>query len=457
MKIRTKEELELTEYNYYVLFKINPNEASASEIQKAINNEKNKWVQGLPIQRRFKELYEDAVSVMINDVSMDPLTGRCVPGARARELENARKLKLNDAKILVSSLAKRGRIYKSELLQIADADRNKWFGVQELEAYAYLLVPQGVQYIDDTQTLFDFKKYKEIEKLIVFSQAKTLYELLALDSTSPISAFASAINSVSQKNEAIKTTPKGVAIGIALDIARDIFADEKSKRAYDDYLKIKESVWDELEQRRSSKVKAITIAEFVSYARAIETTLGMPSYEAQVWVSVGLKEFKLVVEGVISPESAMGGLDFVFDAKTYDDINKHLFIAGASDVYELIGLNQFSMLGEIGGAIENKRKISAVEACTPQGAARVNVLSIAKRLFQSEQSKKGYDNYLKIKNSVWDELKHRQRYRIKEMSCEEQSYYSRIIKSSIGVSCEVATELLFNMMKHFGLCVNPNI
>ena len=49
IKIRTKEELLLADYNYYVFFKIEPNEKDVAKIEKTINLERNKWTQGQPI------------------------------------------------------------------------------------------------------------------------------------------------------------------------------------------------------------------------------------------------------------------------------------------------------------------------------------------------------------------------------------------------------------------------
>lgn len=299
IKVRTKEELLLTDYNYYVFFKIEPNEKDVAKIEKTINLERNKWTQGQPIQRRYKELYDDVVSVMIKDVGFNPSTGSySVTGARAKELENAKKLKLGEALKLVTSLANnKGRIYKSELLQIVSAEKIKWFAVEDLEAEVNLLVKQGVKYIDDTQTVVDFRKYKEIEKFIPTAQVSSLYELVELEPTAPISAFAPAVKAANTKNAPQATTPKGTARGKMLGIADSIFKTEESKKKYDDYLKVKESVWDELELRQSHGIKEITLDEFLNYADIMKTALNAPIDQVELLLAAGLKEFKLIVQG----------------------------------------------------------------------------------------------------------------------------------------------------------------
>ena len=152
IKLRTKEELLLTDYNYYIFFKISPTEKDVAKIEKAILMERNKWTQGLPIQRRYKELYADVENVMIKDLSFDSSTGTySKTGARAAELLAAKNLKLKSAvDLIVSMCQNKGRLYKSELLQITSSEKIQWFTISELEDAVSYLFKQGIKYIDDT-------------------------------------------------------------------------------------------------------------------------------------------------------------------------------------------------------------------------------------------------------------------------------------------------------------------
>ena len=48
IKLRTKEELLLPDFNYYIFFKIEPNERDVAKIENSILQERNKWTQGQP-------------------------------------------------------------------------------------------------------------------------------------------------------------------------------------------------------------------------------------------------------------------------------------------------------------------------------------------------------------------------------------------------------------------------
>ena len=264
-----------------------------------INQEKNKWTQGLPIQRRYKDLFQDVENVMIKDVGYNPATNSySVTGARAIELANAKKLKLGEAVRLITSMANnKGRLYKSELKQIVSAEKIEWFTIDDLENEVKLLTKQGIKYIDDTQSVIDFRNYKKIEDFLPTAQASSVYEIIGLSSSDQISAFGPAIKAAIAKNKPIAPTPKGTAIGKILGIAEIIFKTEESKRKYDDYLKIKESVWDELALRQSHGIKEITLDEFLNYAEKMKAALGMTIDQVELQLAAGLKEFKIIVVG----------------------------------------------------------------------------------------------------------------------------------------------------------------
>ena len=298
IKLRTKEELLLTDYNYYIFFKISPTEKDVAKIEKAILMERNKWTQGLPIQRRYKELYADVENVMIKDLSFDSSTGTySKTGARAAELLAAKNLKLKSAvDLIVSMCQNKGRLYKSELLQITSSEKIQWFTISELEDAVSYLFKQGIKYIDDTQSVIDFRKYKEVERYLITVKKSSLYDVLGCDNGSTIAQLADAVTKV-YANLKNKTTPEGTATDKLLGIAKIIFKTEESKTKYDNYLAIKESVWDQLELRQSHGIKEISMDEFLSYAETIKAALKMNIDQVELHLAAGLKEFKIIVVG----------------------------------------------------------------------------------------------------------------------------------------------------------------
>ncbi len=298
-KLRTREELLLPEYNYYVFFKIEPTEKDVAKIEKLIQAENNKWTQGLPIQRRYKELLPDVKKVLLEDKAFDPKTGDyTITNARAKELDNAKKLKLGDAaKLIISMANNKGRLYKSELNTIVSSEKIKWFTIADLENIVNDLTKQGVKYIDDTQSVIDFSNYKKIESYLTTASTNSLYDLLGLTNTSSIADFAAAIKATNAKNAPQKTTPKGTAVDKLLGLAQIVFKTEDSKKKYDDYLAIKKEVWDDLEMRQSHGIKEITLDEFLGYAEKIKAFLKMPIDQVEVYLAAGLKQFKLIVVG----------------------------------------------------------------------------------------------------------------------------------------------------------------
>ncbi len=298
MNLRTNDELLLQDYNYYIFFKIEPNETDVAKIEKTILQERNKWTQGLPIQRRYKELYSDVTNVMINDVGFDPAKNTySVPGARAKELANAKRLKLGEAVRLLTSMAgNKGRLYKSEVLQILGAEKYPWFALADLEREVDLLVKQGVKYIDDTQSVIDFRKYKEVEKYLVTVKKNNLFEVIGGSPKDSVATLNANVNTV-YANLKNKTTAEGTATDKLLGIAKIIFKTEETKEKYNDYLTIKKDVWDELELRQNHGIKEITIDEFLNYAEKMKAALGADIDTVELQLAAGLKEFKIIVTG----------------------------------------------------------------------------------------------------------------------------------------------------------------
>ncbi len=282
---RTPEELQRPEYNYYIAFRIDPKEKDVAKIDQAIKQDKNKWTNGTPQQRRYLELWADIQSVMGNDAS------------RAQELANAKKLKLGEAiKLITSMAANKGRLYKSELQVIVKAEKFSWFMLDELEKEAQELTKQGIKYIDDTQSRIDFNKYKDVEKLLISAKKASIYELLGTTSSASVAEIASCITNT-YSNLKKRVGAEGTAVDKILGIAKIIFKTEESKKQYDDFLALKDDVWDQLELRQSHGIKEISLDEFYMYAEKIKATLKINFNEVEELLAAGLKQYAINVVG----------------------------------------------------------------------------------------------------------------------------------------------------------------
>ncbi len=323
--LRTKEELLLPDYNYYIFFKIEPGEKDVAKIEKAILLERNKWTQGLPIQRRYKELYADVERVMIRDEG----------GARAQELANAKSVKLKAAVDLVVSMCKnKGRLHKSELEQIVKSESIKWYTLEELEKSVSYLFSQGIKYIDDTQSVIDFRKYEDITKFLLTAKKPSLYALLEVEKTTPLGQIADSLKEVYSKNRAVASkNAQGAAIDKILGIAKDIFASEQNKTKYDNYLAIKEDVWDQFELRKSHGIKEISMDEFYAYAEVMRSALKLSIDEVEKQLAAGLKYYQLIVVG--SEETLAkdeNGVDISLEICPYPECGKAYRVFKGKDV-----------------------------------------------------------------------------------------------------------------------------
>ena len=133
--VRTPDELLREEFNYYIAFEIDLKEKDPKKLETIIKQENNKWSGGSVIFRRYKELFNDMLEVMVNDKGYNPSSGTySVPGARDEEAKRAKEIKLKKAVELIVSLCKnKGRLYKSDVQNIVSNGKVQWFSVDELE------------------------------------------------------------------------------------------------------------------------------------------------------------------------------------------------------------------------------------------------------------------------------------------------------------------------------------
>ena len=286
-------------YNYYLAFSINPKEKDPKKIEEALKKQKNNWAQGNAEMRRYNELYQDIVNVMVNDLSYDASAqSYTVSGARAKELAAAKKYKIETAAKAIA-LSSGGLVYKSTYKAYKKKEKYEWYTEDELEAAIKQQVQgQGVKFIDDTQNLIDFSKYKDIDSQLRTVNKDTIYELLNDSSpkNTPAELCAEAVVVYRANNG--KTTAVATASASLAGLAQKIFANDESKKKYEDFLASRKKVWDEMETVSIAGGDSVDVSKYEEWVNSIISILGMDKDTAEKYIAAGLRNYHLSVSGI---------------------------------------------------------------------------------------------------------------------------------------------------------------
>jgi ribosomal protein L37E len=285
--LRTPEELNNQDLNYYFAYVIDPAEKDAKKIETAMATRKNSFTQGTVVQRRLKDLYTEAVKVMTTQTLRD------------EEFQAAKKFKLETAeKAIVAIVRGRGAIYKSDLIKMADAS-GKWLTADEIEKKVAYLLQQGAKLVDDIKRSLDFLTYDKIEKFLKTIGKNNLYDLLSTAQSATVSALQSAVTTV-YNTVSGKTDPKSTATNGVCGEAKKIFKDDNSKKFYDVYLTTKD-IWEEFALRRSTGISEMELKEFLAYSEKAKNALKALNINdvdyIEVLLAEGLNYFRIAVAG----------------------------------------------------------------------------------------------------------------------------------------------------------------
>jgi hypothetical protein len=282
--LRTPEELNNPEYNYYLAYSIDPAEKDAKKIETAMATKKCTFTQGTLVQRRLKDLYTETVKIMTDNA------------LREEEFQSAKKIKLETAEKLITAIVKsRGVIYKSDLIKIADAS-GRWLTTNEIEKKITCLPRQDVKLIDDTKRSLDFLTYDKIERLLKTTGKNDLYDFLEVAQNTPVSTLQSALTTAYNAS-AKKTDLKSTAAIQLCGEAKKIFTDENLKKSYDVYLATKD-IWTEFALRRSCGITEIETKELLHYCETAKKALKTSDVDyIKQLLAEGLNNFRIVVVG----------------------------------------------------------------------------------------------------------------------------------------------------------------
>jgi hypothetical protein len=283
--LRTPEELNNSEYNYYLAYVIDPGEKDAKKIETAMAQRKNNFTQGTVVQRRLKDLYAEAVKIMTDKSFRD------------EEFQAAKKFKLEKTEKSITAIARgRGVIYKSDFKKMADAS-GKWLTSDEIEKKTSYLLQQGANIIDDTKTSLDFLTYDKIEKFLRTIGKNNLYDLVDAGQNSSISVLLTAVTAI-YATASGKTDPKNTAINQICGEAKKIFKDDNSKNYYDIYLAAKKEIWEEFSLKRDTGISEIALKEFLEYSEKAKKLLKISDIDyIEKLLAEGLYFYHITVEG----------------------------------------------------------------------------------------------------------------------------------------------------------------
>lgn len=295
---RTPDELKNPDFNYYIAFKIDLNEVDKAKIEPIIKKALSNTGGSLTI-RRLIELKNDIIQILCNDAVFDGTNYQPNSGGRKKEAEAAKKFKIKEVVDNIQMLCQtRKTLLKSELLTIyGTANKSAtYFTEEEFFKELVFLSGLGVKIIDNTDVKIPFDKFQQAEKLLDTVKKDNLYDYLGIDK----SASEETIKETAQRvfNEARKKGSVGSQAESGLDgIIKVLLLKEQSRRSYDQYLVIKEVVWDEFAQRKKMGIKELNMDEYEKYVSIVISSLKVTLDEAEKILAIGCKYFQLTIVG----------------------------------------------------------------------------------------------------------------------------------------------------------------
>lgn len=301
-QVRTPEELNNPEYNYFIAFKIELTETNSGKIDAKI-----KTVTGSPkgdvYTRRLIELKNDAIEIMCNDAVYDEATDKYVAGrgGRAKEAAQAKKFKLDEAVSLIGILCKsRKTLLKSEIIDICGTANKPvtYFTEDELfKAIAYLS-GMGVKIIDNIDASIPFSDYQQTEKRLDTLGKKDLYDFLGVAATASNSEIQAASDKMYSDSTKTNDLKRKQLIGQLCATVKKLLLDTpKARKTYDQYLVLKKDVWDDFELKKKFSVKEMTMDEYKNYTSTVINLLKVSIDEAERILGVGCKFFQMTIAG----------------------------------------------------------------------------------------------------------------------------------------------------------------
>lgn len=300
--VRTADELRDISFNYFIAFKIDLKETDKTIIDPTIK----KWLsvtKGDVYSRRLIELKTDILEIMVNDSVLDPATGTYKPnaGGRAKEAQAAKNLKIKEAIDVVQRVClTRTTIFTSEIKKIYDTANSpvEYFTEAEFDVAIKPLLASGVNLVNNLDASIPFDKYQKSEQYLKTINKKDLYDFLGCDNTASKQVLEEKSGNQYKESQKIIDKGKKQAMGSLCALVKElILASPEAKKNYDNYLALKDDVWEDFEKRKAFGIKDISIDEYGEYAKKIMDILKVKVGEAEKMLAVACKFFLFTLIG----------------------------------------------------------------------------------------------------------------------------------------------------------------
>ncbi len=301
ISFRTAEELNDPAFNYFLAYKIDPNETDKAKIEPIIKKAMSDTKGGLE-SRRLLELKTDIMEIMCNDSTYNAQTGTYKPnsGGRAQEAKAAKKLKLKETVDVIQRLCQtRKTILKSEIKGLCDKANTPvaFFTEAELDAAIKPLL-SIIKIIDNLDSSIPFDKYQKTDQLLKAQKKADLYDFLGCkptDSSAEIQNKSDEQYKNSQKGSDLK---KKQAVSALCALVKElILSSPQSKKYYDYYLALRDDIFANYEIFKSNGIKEIEFETYLKNAQTVVDTLHISSNEAETILAVALKFYQLTLIG----------------------------------------------------------------------------------------------------------------------------------------------------------------
>lgn len=297
---RTEEELKDPQFNYFIAFDFEITETNPKTIEQNVKVKLSTTAGSNLRLRRLLELKDDIIEIMCNDAKFNGAVYEPKKGARKEEAARAVEFKLAEAvEIIQDMCAKSGRkfILYSDLENIRTKAK-RYFTVDELKKKIDYLQQQGIKIIDNVDKSMPFNEYKKVEENLAKAKKRDLYDFLGVKSNASAEEISAAHDSTyssgTKTNDlALKQAVSGLCASVKTLLLNK---DTNYRLNYDNYLKLKDSIWGKFELRKLYGIN-LSMEEYEEFVQIAVDTLGVPLNEAERILAVGCKYYSLFVSG----------------------------------------------------------------------------------------------------------------------------------------------------------------
>ena len=305
---RTADELKDIKYNYFVAFKVELTLTDPKKIEEKIKTTTSNSG-GDIYSRRLLALKDDAIEVMVNDAIFEAGGYKRNAGGRKKELEAAKKMKLNDTvQFLVMLCKTRDTILMSEIDEICRRenptttnDAAKFFTKDELvKSLQDAVKGTNVKIIDNMDATIPFNDYKKIDEQLNTAQKVDLYDFLGVAKTATAQEIKTANDAryaESSKWGGSKLKEKQLYSNLCGYGTKHLVENAEKRKTYDNYIALKDEVWKVFAERQQRGIKELLMDEYSHFVEVVVQKLKTSIGDAEKIIAIGCKYFTLTIVG----------------------------------------------------------------------------------------------------------------------------------------------------------------